>query len=63
METAVPTEGAPVEEAGAEKAALPSGEGEGPEGARIDAESTELASSDSAQPAEPEAGAPQVRVP
>ncbi|XP_031215612.1 amphiphysin [Mastomys coucha] len=62
VETAVPTEGAPVEEAGAEKAALPSGEGEGPEGARIDAESTELASSDSAQPAEPEAGAPQEKV-
>uniref|UniRef100_A0A8C6GBN6 Amphiphysin n=1 Tax=Mus spicilegus TaxID=10103 RepID=A0A8C6GBN6_MUSSI len=60
VETAVPTEGAPVEEAEAEKAALPAGEGGSPEGAKIDRESTELAISESPQPAEPEAGAPQV---
>ncbi|XP_028645083.1 amphiphysin [Grammomys surdaster] len=62
METTVPTEGAPVEEAEAEKAALPAGEGESPEGAKIDAESTELASSESPQPADAEAGAPQEKV-
>lgn len=60
VETAVPTEGAPVEEAEAEKAALPAGEGGSPEGAKIDGESTELAISESPQPVEPEAGAPQV---
>ncbi|XP_034365897.1 amphiphysin isoform X1 [Arvicanthis niloticus] len=62
VETTVPTEGAPVEEAEAEKAALPSGEGESPEGAKRDAESTELASSESPQPTEAEAGAPQEKV-
>ncbi|XP_021071025.1 amphiphysin [Mus pahari] len=60
--TAVPAEGAPVEEAEAEKAALPAGEGESPEGAKIDGESTELAISESPQPAEPEVGAPQEKV-
>lgn len=57
------TEGSPGEEAEAEKAALPAGEGESPEGAKIDVESTELASSESPQAAELESGAPQVRVP
>lgn len=59
VETTVPTEGAPAEEAEAEKAALPAGEGASPEGAKTGAESTELAGSESPQPAEPEAGPPQ----
>eukprot|EP00073_Rattus_norvegicus_P053868 XP_017456261.1 PREDICTED: amphiphysin-like [Rattus norvegicus] len=58
----VGTEGSPGEEAEAEKAALPAGEGESPEGAKIDVESTELASSESPQAAELEAGAPQEKV-
>ncbi|GAB1297942.1 Amphiphysin [Apodemus speciosus] len=62
VETTVPTEGAPAEEAEAEKAALPAGEGASPEGAKTGAESTELAGSESPQPAEPEAGAPQEKV-
>ncbi|XP_032740599.1 amphiphysin [Rattus rattus] len=58
----VGTEGSPEEEAEAEKAALPAGEGESPEGAKIDVESTELASSESPQAAELEAGAHQEKV-
>nr|O08838.1 RecName: Full=Amphiphysin [Rattus norvegicus]CAA73808.1 amphiphysin [Rattus norvegicus] len=58
----VGTEGSTGEEAEAEKAALPAGEGESPEGAKIDVESTELASSESPQAAELEAGAPQEKV-
>lgn len=58
----VGTEGSPGEEAEAEKAALPAGEGESPEGAKIDVESTELASSESPQAAELESGTPQEKV-
>lgn len=60
--TTVPTEGALGEEAEAEKAALPAGEGESPEGAKMDVESTELASIESPQATELEAGAPQEKV-
>lgn len=62
MVTTVPTEGALGEEAEAEKAALPAGEGESPEGAKMDVESTELASIESPQATELEAGAPQEKV-
>ncbi|KAM5272604.1 amphiphysin isoform 1-T1 [Ctenodactylus gundi] len=58
--TAVSAEGVPVEEAEAEKAAVPAGEGQGLEEARVDTEATEVAESDRAQPAEGEAAAPQV---
>ncbi|XP_036042646.1 amphiphysin isoform X2 [Onychomys torridus] len=60
--TAVPTEEVPVEEAEAEKAALPAAEGESLEGAKIDAESTEVASSESPPPAESGGAAPQEKV-
>ncbi|XP_051024124.1 amphiphysin isoform X4 [Acomys russatus] len=58
----VPSEGVPVEKTEVEKAALPAGEGESPEGAKTDAECTEGASSESLQPAEPEGAAPQEKV-
>ncbi|KAL1784878.1 amphiphysin isoform X1 [Sigmodon hispidus] len=61
--TTVPTDGVPVEEAEAEKAALPASEGQSLEGAKIDAESTEVASSESPPPAETAATAsPQEKV-
>ncbi|KAM5272605.1 amphiphysin isoform 2-T2 [Ctenodactylus gundi] len=60
--TAVSAEGVPVEEAEAEKAAVPAGEGQGLEEARVDTEATEVAESDRAQPAEGEAAAPQEKV-
>ncbi|XP_076429081.1 amphiphysin isoform X3 [Peromyscus maniculatus bairdii] len=60
--TTVPTEGVSAEEAEAEKAALPAAEGESLEGAKIDAESAEVASSESPPPAETEGAAPQEKV-
>ncbi|XP_021083870.1 amphiphysin isoform X2 [Mesocricetus auratus] len=57
--TTVPADGVPVEEAGAEKAALPAAEGESMEGAKINAESPEVASSESPPPAETEVAATQ----
>ncbi|XP_051050628.1 amphiphysin [Phodopus roborovskii] len=60
--TTVPTEGVPAEDTGAEKAALPAAEGESMEGAKIDAESTEVASSESPPPAETEVAATQEKV-
>lgn len=53
-------EGAPVEEAETEKAALPAGEGASLEEARIDAEATEAVDSDRSQPEETAAAAPPV---
>lgn len=60
----MPTEGVSAEEAEAEKAALPAAEGESLEGAKIDAGSPEVASSESPPPAETETegAAPHVRV-
>ncbi|XP_014651563.1 PREDICTED: amphiphysin [Ceratotherium simum simum] len=56
------TEGAPVEEAETEKAALPAGEGASLEEARIDTEATEVVDSDRSPPEEIEAAAPQEKV-
>ncbi|MEJ1284524.1 hypothetical protein NN561_015509 [Cricetulus griseus] len=60
--TTVPTAGVPVEEAEAEKAALPAAEADSMEGTKIDAESTEVKSSESPPPAETEAAATQEKV-
>lgn len=60
--TTVPTDGVPVEEAEAEKAALPAAEGESLDGTKVDAESTEVTSSESPPPAETEVAAPQEKV-
>ncbi|KAM6156767.1 amphiphysin isoform 2-T2 [Erethizon dorsatum] len=49
--TSVPAEGASVEEAEAEKAAVPAGEGGGPEEATVDTETTEVADHDRPQAA------------
>lgn len=57
----MPTDGVLVEEAEAEKAALPAA-GESLDGTKVDAESTEVTSSESPPPAETEVAAPQVRV-
>ncbi|XP_055459921.1 amphiphysin isoform X3 [Psammomys obesus] len=56
--TTVPTDG----EAEAEKAVIPAEEGESLEGSKIDAEGTEVASSQSPQTAEPESAATQEKV-
>lgn len=53
-------EGAPVEGAETEKAALPTGEGASLEEAKIDTGTTEVVDSDRSQPEETEAAAPQV---
>ncbi|XP_057643191.1 amphiphysin isoform X2 [Chionomys nivalis] len=60
--TILPTDGVPVEEAEAEKAALPAAEGESLDGTKVDAESTEVTSSESPPPAETEVAAPQEKV-
>ncbi|XP_049998199.1 amphiphysin isoform X2 [Alexandromys fortis] len=60
--TTVPTDGVPVEEAEAEKAALPAAEGESLDGTKVDAESNEVTSSESPPPAETEVAAPQEKV-
>ncbi|XP_075826256.1 amphiphysin isoform X2 [Microtus pennsylvanicus] len=60
--TTVPTDGVPVEEAEAEKAALPAAEGESLDGTKVDAEITEVTSSESPPPAETEVAAPQEKV-
>ncbi|XP_008845176.1 amphiphysin isoform X2 [Nannospalax galili] len=60
--TSVSVEGGAVEEAEAEKAALPAAEGESLEEAKVDTEGTEVADSGSPQPAETEAAAPQEKV-
>lgn len=58
----MPTDGVPVEEAEAERAALPAAGGESLDGTKVDAEGTEVTSSESPPPAETEVAAPQVRV-
>lgn len=55
-------EGAPVEVAETEKAALPTGEGASLEEAKIDTGTTEVVDSDRSQPEETEAAAPQEKV-
>nr|XP_048316931.1 amphiphysin isoform X2 [Myodes glareolus] len=60
--TTVPTDGVPVEEAEAEKAALPAAGGESLDGTKVDAEGTEVTSSESPPPAETEVAAPQEKV-
>uniref|UniRef100_A0A8D2DUR4 Amphiphysin n=1 Tax=Sciurus vulgaris TaxID=55149 RepID=A0A8D2DUR4_SCIVU len=60
--TTLPAEGALVEEAEAEKAAVPAGEGGSLEEAKIDTETTEVADKDRPLPTEMEAAVPQEKV-
>ncbi|XP_047418394.1 amphiphysin isoform X5 [Sciurus carolinensis] len=60
--TTLPAEGALVEEAEAEKAALPAGEGGSLEEAKIDTETTEVTDKDRPLPTETEAAVPQEKV-
>lgn len=55
-------EGAPVEEAETEKAALPTGEGASLEEANIDTVATEIVDGDRSQPEETEVAARQVSI-
>uniref|UniRef100_A0A8C9AIR5 Amphiphysin n=1 Tax=Prolemur simus TaxID=1328070 RepID=A0A8C9AIR5_PROSS len=61
-EADVVAEGVPVEEAEAEKAALPAGEGGSLEEAKGETETTEAVEGDRPQPEEPEAAVPQEKV-
>ncbi|XP_045420332.1 amphiphysin isoform X2 [Lemur catta] len=61
-EADVVAEGVPVEEAEAEKAALPAGEGGSLEEAKGETETTEALEGDRPQPEEPEAAVPQEKV-
>ncbi|XP_038190009.1 amphiphysin isoform X2 [Arvicola amphibius] len=58
--TTVPADGVPVEEAEAEKSALPAAEGESLDGTQVGAECAEVPSSESPPPAETQVAAPQV---
>ncbi|XP_069318060.1 amphiphysin [Eulemur rufifrons] len=61
-EADVAAEGVPVEEAEAEKEALPAGEGASLEEAKVETEITEVVEGDRPQPEEPEAAVPQEKV-